>query len=158
MQFYLQQSITNRPLELLVLAIRATQCTNLFQQQIWKIDWIGYTNPSCLLLNSNMSEHMVHLLIEQYITHQKNVAKRQTVSWLLRSKLIASVEDKVIPLQYLSMILDEYFEEYIRLCIRILERMGGEDDWPDVFVPDISVEEKKQLPIKNKQYDFNQPE
>ena len=76
----------------------------------------------------------------------------------MRSKLIASVEDKVIPLQYLSMILDEYFEEYIRLCIRILERMGGEDDWPDVFVPDISVEEKKQLPIKNKQYDFNQPE
>jgi len=70
----------------------------------------------------------------------------------LRSKLIASVEDLVIPLQYLSMILDEYFEEYIRLCIRILERMDREDDWPDIF-----VEEEKQLPINNKQYDFNQP-
>ena len=71
----------------------------------------------------------------------------------MRSKLIASVEDLVIPLQYLSMILDEYFEEYIRLCIRILERMDREDDWPDIF-----VEEEKQLPINNKQYDFNQPE
>ena len=70
----------------------------------------------------------------------------------MRSKLIASVEDLVIPLQYLSMILDEYFEEYIRLCIRILERMDREDDWPDIF-----VEEEKQLPINNKQYDFNQP-
>lgn len=71
------------------------------------------------------------------------------------SKPIASVEDKIIPLQYFSMILDEYFEEYIRLCIRILERMEGEDDWPDIFVTDVFVpntlmKEKKQLPINNK--------
>lgn len=44
------------------------------------------------------------------------------------------------------MILDEHFEEYIRLCIRIIERMERENSWPDIITepPKKSIHDKQQ--------------